>query len=119
MKSTLWNTSKRVSLIRLFLRGSNATTDQTMPNHIPRCASLRTIFTRYLDFKAVPRRTFFQYLRYFNTDEQESEKLDEFLSVDTAVSISSSTHWSMLNSLAGRVIRLLPTRQAHNPRSAH
>ncbi|KAK0239927.1 hypothetical protein EDD85DRAFT_823794 [Armillaria nabsnona] len=58
--------------------------DQTMPNHIPRCASLRTIFTRYLDFKAVPRRTFFQYLRHFNTDEQESEKLDEFLSVDTA-----------------------------------
>ncbi len=81
--------------------------------------SLRTIFTRYLDFKAVPRRTFFQYLRYFNTDEQESEKLDEFLSVDTAVSISYNTHWSMLNSLAGRVIRLLPTRQAHNPRSAY
>ncbi|KAK0196899.1 riboflavin synthase domain-like protein [Armillaria mellea] len=58
--------------------------DQTMPKHIPRCASLRTVFTRYLDFKAVPRRTFFQYLRYFNTDKQESEKLDEFLSVDTA-----------------------------------
>ncbi|KAK0211061.1 hypothetical protein DFS33DRAFT_1270940 [Desarmillaria ectypa] len=50
--------------------------DQTMPNHNLCCASLRTIFTRYLDFKAVPRRTFFQYLRYFNTDEQESEKRD-------------------------------------------
>jgi hypothetical protein len=48
---------------------------------------MRELFTRYLDFNAVPRRTFFQYLRYFSTDELETEKLEEFLSEEGAVSI--------------------------------
>jgi sulfite reductase alpha subunit-like flavoprotein len=56
------------------------TSDQSLPDHLPRISTLRTIFARYVDFKAVPRRSFFQYLRYLTTDEQEQEKLDDFLS---------------------------------------
>lgn len=60
--------------------------DQSLPDHIPRVATLRILFTRYIDFNSVPRRTFFQYLRYFSSDEMEQEKLDEFLSYEGAVS---------------------------------
>lgn len=45
------------------------------------------MFGRYLDFNAVPRRTFFRYLRYFTSDEAEKERLDEFLSLEHAVEI--------------------------------
>ncbi|KAH7871198.1 riboflavin synthase domain-like protein [Lentinula edodes] len=58
--------------------------DQSLPDHLPRCATLRTIFSRYLDFNAVPRRIFFRYLRYFTSDEAEKERLDEFLSLEHA-----------------------------------
>ncbi|PPQ83917.1 hypothetical protein CVT25_000662 [Psilocybe cyanescens] len=54
--------------------------DQSLPDHLPPITTLRTLFTRFLDFNAVPRRSFFQYLRYFTSDEREQEKLDEFLS---------------------------------------
>ena len=65
----------------------NPRTDQTLPPNLPRTVTIRELFTRYLDFNAVPRRTFFQYLRYFSTDELETDKLDEFLSKEGAVSI--------------------------------
>ncbi|OAX32629.1 riboflavin synthase domain-like protein [Rhizopogon vinicolor AM-OR11-026] len=58
--------------------------DQTLPDHLPNIISLRILFTRYLDFNAVPRRSFFQLLRYFATDELEREKLDEFVSIEGA-----------------------------------
>ncbi|KAJ3811563.1 riboflavin synthase domain-like protein [Lentinula aff. lateritia] len=58
--------------------------DQSLPDHLPRCATLRTMFGRYLDFNAVPRRTFFRYLRYFTSDEAEKDRLDEFLSLEHA-----------------------------------
>ncbi|KAF9074458.1 hypothetical protein BDP27DRAFT_1474135 [Rhodocollybia butyracea] len=58
--------------------------DQSLPDHLPRFATLRTIFSRYLDFNAVPRRTFFGYLRHFTSDEAEKERLDEFLSHEHA-----------------------------------
>ncbi|KAJ3508725.1 hypothetical protein NMY22_g16521 [Coprinellus aureogranulatus] len=54
--------------------------DQSLPDFLPEVSTLREVFTRYLDFNAVPRRNFFQYLRYFSEDELETEKLDEFLS---------------------------------------
>jgi len=56
----------------------------SLPDHLPTVATLRQIFTRYVDFKAVPRRSFFQLLRHFTSDELEREKLDEFLSLDGA-----------------------------------
>ncbi|THU80848.1 riboflavin synthase domain-like protein [Dendrothele bispora CBS 962.96] len=54
--------------------------DQSLPDHLPRLSTLRIIFTRYLDFNAVPRRTFFRYLRDFTTEALETERLNEFLS---------------------------------------
>ncbi|EFI26889.1 NADPH-ferrihemoprotein reductase [Coprinopsis cinerea okayama7 len=53
--------------------------DQSLPDFLPQRVTLRTLFTRYLDFNAVPRRSFFQYIRNFTTDDLEREKLDEFL----------------------------------------
>ncbi|KAL4070336.1 hypothetical protein J3A83DRAFT_4094448 [Scleroderma citrinum] len=58
--------------------------DQSFPDHVPHVMTLRILFTHHLDFNAVPRRTFFQFLRHFVTDELEREKLDEFLSVEGA-----------------------------------
>ncbi|KAF8958554.1 hypothetical protein BDZ97DRAFT_1668283 [Flammula alnicola] len=54
--------------------------DQSLPDHLPQVTTLRTLFMRFLDFNAVPRRSFFWYLRHFTSDELEREKLDEFLS---------------------------------------
>lgn len=56
--------------------------DQSLPAHLPPTLTLRTLFTKYLDVNAVPRRSFFSLLRYFTTDTLETEKLDEFLSPD-------------------------------------
>ncbi|KIK11297.1 hypothetical protein PISMIDRAFT_122941 [Pisolithus microcarpus 441] len=58
--------------------------DQTLPDHIPCITTLRVLFTHHLDFNAVPRRSFFQILRYFTTDDSERERLDEFLSLEGA-----------------------------------
>ncbi|KAI6029927.1 riboflavin synthase domain-like protein [Pisolithus microcarpus] len=63
----------------------HSTLDQTLPDHIPRITTLRVLFTHHLDFNAVPRRSFFQILRYFTTDDSERERLDEFLSLEGAV----------------------------------
>ncbi|KAH8093162.1 riboflavin synthase domain-like protein [Cristinia sonorae] len=59
-------------------------TDQSLPDHMPRTITLRTLFSRYLDINAVPRRSFFSMLRYFVSDELEKEKIDEFLSPEGA-----------------------------------
>ncbi|CAL1697805.1 unnamed protein product [Somion occarium] len=58
--------------------------DQSLPDHLPETATLRQLFTRYLDITAVPKRSFFSTLRHFTTDELEREKLDEFLSEEGA-----------------------------------
>ncbi|TFY74580.1 hypothetical protein EWM64_g9432 [Hericium alpestre] len=54
--------------------------DQSLPDHLPPVSTLRTLFSRYLDVNAVPRRSFFDLLRHFTTDDREREKLDEFVS---------------------------------------
>ncbi|KAF8207221.1 hypothetical protein K438DRAFT_1815910 [Mycena galopus ATCC 62051] len=59
-------------------------TDQSLPEHLPDVVTPRIVFTRYLDFNAVPRRSFFEYLRHFTADKLEREKLDEFLSREGA-----------------------------------
>ena len=64
--------------------------DQSMPDHLPTITTLRSLFTHILDFNAIPRRSFFEYLRYFTSDTLEREKLDEFLSSEGAVGNSSS-----------------------------
>ncbi|KAJ7600784.1 riboflavin synthase domain-like protein [Mycena floridula] len=59
---------------------TRAELDQSFPVSIPQIITLRDIFTRHLDFNATPRRSFFEFLRYFTADELEAERLDEFLS---------------------------------------
>ncbi|KAJ3742934.1 hypothetical protein DFH05DRAFT_1498607 [Lentinula detonsa] len=59
-------------------------TDQSLPDHLPRYSTLRSIFSRYLDFNAVPKRTFFEYICHFTSDEAEKERLTEFLSSEHA-----------------------------------
>ncbi|KAK2465532.1 hypothetical protein APHAL10511_002424 [Amanita phalloides] len=71
----------RITLVRSDVRPNE---NQTLPQNLPRMVTIRELLTRYVDFNAVPRRTFFQYLRYFITDEREAEKLDEFLSPEGA-----------------------------------
>lgn len=63
--------------------------DQSLPDHLPEVTILRRLFTRFLDFNAIPRRSFFQYLVHFTSDELEKEKLEEFLSPAGAVSLLS------------------------------
>ena len=46
---------------------------------------MRILFSRFLDFNAVPRRPFFQLIHHFTSDEREREKLDEFLTLEGAV----------------------------------
>lgn len=58
---------------------------------MPQITTLRRLFTRYLDFNAVPRRSFFELLRWFANDEMERERLDEFVSNEGAVSRSCPT----------------------------
>ncbi|KAJ7352489.1 riboflavin synthase domain-like protein [Mycena albidolilacea] len=65
-------------------RITHTMTDQSLPEHLPEAVSPRVLFTQYLDFNAVPRRSFFEYLRHFTSDELEREKLDEFLSREGA-----------------------------------
>ncbi|OCH90075.1 riboflavin synthase domain-like protein [Obba rivulosa] len=58
--------------------------DLSLPDHLPRTTTLRTLFTRYVDINAVPRRSFFAMLQYFTSDGLEREKLEEFISLEGA-----------------------------------
>ncbi|KAH9177529.1 riboflavin synthase domain-like protein [Lactarius sanguifluus] len=58
--------------------------DQSLPDHLPRVSTLRSLFTSHLDINAVPKRSFFRVLKYFAADEREREKLEEFSSPDGA-----------------------------------
>ncbi|KAH9072831.1 riboflavin synthase domain-like protein, partial [Lactarius deliciosus] len=58
--------------------------DQSLPDHLPRVSTLRSLFTSHLDINAVPKRSFFWFLKHFAADEREREKLGEFSSPDGA-----------------------------------
>ncbi|THH17031.1 hypothetical protein EW146_g3703 [Bondarzewia mesenterica] len=66
------------------IRIERAVDDQTLPDHLPSILTIRAIFTRYLDINAVPRRSFFNLLQHFTSDEREKEKLSEFVSEEGA-----------------------------------
>ncbi|KAF7318067.1 NAD(P)H-dependent diflavin oxidoreductase 1 [Mycena chlorophos] len=56
----------------------------SFPENLPETITYRELFSRYLDFNAVPRRSFFAYLQHFTSDELEREKLQDFLSREGA-----------------------------------
>lgn len=57
-------------------------TDRPLPSHWPAIMTLRELLTEHLDIFSVPRRSFFEFLSYFTTDELETEKLQEFCSAE-------------------------------------
>jgi len=59
--------------------------DQSLPDHLPPSATLRMIFTRYLNINAVPRYGFFEILHHFAESSLEKEKLQEFITPEGAV----------------------------------
>ncbi|KZT55371.1 riboflavin synthase domain-like protein [Calocera cornea HHB12733] len=54
--------------------------ERPLPEHWPEVMTLRIAFTRYLDILGVPRRSFFESLANFTTEQMETEKLREFCS---------------------------------------
>lgn len=54
--------------------------DFTLPPHWPSTMTFRDLFVYYLDIFGVPRRSFFEMLAYFTSDENFTEKLREFAS---------------------------------------
>jgi len=62
---------------------------QSLPDHLPHCATLRTIFTRYLNINAVPKYGFFEILHHFAENSLEKDKLQEFITLEGAVRLVS------------------------------
>lgn len=54
--------------------------DASLPALLPQPCTIRHLVTHYLDISCVPRRSFFELLSYFSTNELEREKLQEFSS---------------------------------------
>ncbi|XP_021269649.1 NADPH-dependent diflavin oxidoreductase 1 isoform X2 [Numida meleagris] len=54
--------------------------DTALPAHLLQPCTIRHLVTHYLDISCVPRRSFFELLSHFSTNELEREKLQEFSS---------------------------------------
>ncbi|CAG8751863.1 6658_t:CDS:2, partial [Funneliformis mosseae] len=52
------------------------------PAHWDSILTLRKLFENYLDIFSTPRRSFFEFLSFFTTDENQTEKLREFCSAE-------------------------------------
>lgn len=68
---------------------SNVGTDRPLPPSFPTRTTLRELLTSHLDIFSVPRRSFFEFLSHFTTDELETEKLREFASSEGQVRLSA------------------------------
>lgn len=54
--------------------------DHRLPKHIPHRQTIRSLLTNHLNVFTTPRTSFFQLLIHFTSNEDEKEKLREFLS---------------------------------------
>ncbi|KAG0056310.1 NADPH-dependent diflavin oxidoreductase 1 [Gryganskiella cystojenkinii] len=54
--------------------------DHPLPKHIPHRQTLRSLLTNYLNVFATPRTSFFQLLIHFTANEDEKDKLRDFVS---------------------------------------
>ncbi|SAM07014.1 hypothetical protein [Absidia glauca] len=54
--------------------------DKHLPHQWPKVMTFRDLFVKHLDIFAVPRRSFFEMLSYFVTNEDHVERLQEFIS---------------------------------------
>nr|CAG8461424.1 2183_t:CDS:10 [Entrophospora candida] len=56
--------------------------DKIIPSHWGTSLTLRKMFEEYLDIFSTPRRSFFEFLSFFTTDADHTEKLKEFCSAE-------------------------------------
>ncbi|CAG8570839.1 14662_t:CDS:10 [Cetraspora pellucida] len=56
--------------------------DHKIPSHWESPLTLRKLFKDYLDIFSTPRRSFFEFLKFFTTNEDHIEKLKEFCSAE-------------------------------------
>jgi sulfite reductase alpha subunit-like flavoprotein len=63
-----------------WIRFIPANEDHVLPAHWPQVMTFRDLFVYHLDVFGVPRRSFFEMLAYFTTDENHTERLREFAS---------------------------------------
>ncbi|PKK76336.1 riboflavin synthase domain-like protein [Rhizophagus irregularis] len=56
--------------------------DRKVPAHWDSVLTLRKMFENYLDIFSTPRRSFFEFLSIFTTNEDHAEKLKEFCSAE-------------------------------------
>ncbi|KAG8901255.1 NAPDH-dependent diflavin reductase, partial [Tulasnella sp. 417] len=52
--------------------------DWPLPSEFPATATIRQLLAKHLDICSVPRRSFFENIRHFTSDEREKEKLEDF-----------------------------------------
>uniref|UniRef100_A0AAY4EG73 NADPH-dependent diflavin oxidoreductase 1 n=1 Tax=Denticeps clupeoides TaxID=299321 RepID=A0AAY4EG73_9TELE len=70
----------RLDSDRWFTLKSSSESSVTVPSRLPQPCSIRHLVESFLDIAAVPRRSFFELLATFATNELEREKLAEFSS---------------------------------------
>ncbi|RHZ61880.1 hypothetical protein Glove_345g35 [Diversispora epigaea] len=56
--------------------------DRELPPDLDSILTLRKLVENYLDISSTPRRSFFEFLSFFTTDENHTEKLREFCSAE-------------------------------------
>ncbi|RIA87746.1 hypothetical protein C1645_713689 [Glomus cerebriforme] len=66
---------------KAFILASNDE-DRKVPAHWDSILTLRKMFENYLDIFSTPRRSFFEFLSFFTTNEDHTEKLREFCSAE-------------------------------------
>ncbi|CAO3572835.1 unnamed protein product [Mortierella alpina] len=66
--------------------------DHRLPKHIPRRQTLRSLLTNHLNVFSTPRTSFFQLLIHFTHNEDEKDKLREFVSPEGQDDLYSYSH---------------------------
>ncbi|KAI1310816.1 NADPH-dependent diflavin oxidoreductase 1 [Mortierella claussenii] len=66
--------------------------DHPLPKHIPHRQTLRSLLTNHLNVFSTPRTSFFQLLVHFTPNEDEKEKLREFVSPEGQDDLYSYCH---------------------------
>ncbi|KZT36248.1 riboflavin synthase domain-like protein [Sistotremastrum suecicum HHB10207 ss-3] len=59
---------------------------------LPERVTLRQLLTSHLDINAIPRRSFFEWIRHFSDDETERGKLEEFCSSEGQTDLYEYCH---------------------------
>lgn len=66
--------------IQCYVYDSPLTIDHPLPKHIPHRQTIRSLLTNHLNVFMTPRTSFFQLLIHFTPNEDEKDKLREFIS---------------------------------------